>query len=639
MTAPSGEARGVEQYLERYESRDLLRFLTCGSVDDGKSTLIGRLLHDSQMVYDDLLAAARRDTIRHGTTEDEIDFALLVDGLEAEREQGITIDVAYRYFSTPKRIFIIADTPGHEQYTRNMATGASNSDLAIILVDARKGLLDQTRRHAFIASLLGIRHLVVAVNKMDLLGYAEERFEEIRSRFADFAAKLQVTDVDFIPMSALRGENVVRSGESMPWYQGPPLLSFLETVHIAGDRNLIDLRFPVQMVLRPDLDYRGYAGSVASGILRTGDEVMVLPSMRTSRIRRITTFDGDVGEAFSPMAVTVMLEGESDVSRGDMLVHPNNVPQLTREFEAMLVWMAEEPLAIGREYLLKQTTVQVPAIVSDLRYRMNVGTISREQADSLALNEIGRVRVETPRALAIDPYARNKATGAFILIDRLSNVTVAAGMILDREPAESLSARPIAIDAGSNVRTSPGRGIAPAERSTKLGQQPVVVWLTGLPRSGKSSIAYALEGELFKRGKLVAVLDGESLRLGISRDLGFSPRDRAEHVRRAAEIAKMMADLGSIVLAAFVSPTEAERRVAREIIGAGRFVEVYCNAPLEVCEQRDQANLFARARQGEIHNVTGIDAPYEPPLAPDLEIRTAERSVEEAVTEVLRLIL
>jgi bifunctional enzyme CysN/CysC len=344
MTAPAGDVRGVGHSLERYENRDLLRFLTCGSVDDGKSTLIGRLLHDSQMVYDDLLAAARCDTIRHGTTEDEIDFALLVDGLEAEREQGITIDVAYRYFSTPKRIFIIADTPGHEQYTRNMATGASNSDLAIILVDARKGLLDQTRRHAFIASLLGIRHLVVAVNKMDLVGYAEERFEEIRSRFADFAAKLQVTDIDFIPMSALRGENVVHSGESMPWYQGPPLLSFLETVHIAGDRNLIDLRFPVQMVLRPDLDDRGYAGSVASGILRPGDEVMILPSMRSSRIRRITTFDGDVGEAFAPMAVTVMLEGETDVSRGDMLVHPGNVPEMTREFEAMLVWMASKKL-------------------------------------------------------------------------------------------------------------------------------------------------------------------------------------------------------------------------------------------------------------------------------------------------------
>jgi bifunctional enzyme CysN/CysC len=429
---------GIDEYLRVYGQRDLLRLLTCGSVDDGKSTLIGRVLHDAQMVYDDQLAAVRRDTLRHGTTGEEIDFALLMDGLEAEREQGITIDVAYRYFATPRRKFIIADTPGHEQYTRNMATGASTCNLAIILVDARKGVLDQTRRHAFIASLLGIKHLVVAVNKMDLVAYSQARFEEIREEFTGFAAKLQAHDIDFIPLSALLGENVVHRSENMPWYQGSPLLDYLETVHIAGDVNLIDLRLPVQYVLRQSSDFRGYCGTLASGVLRKGQEVLVLPGGVRSRVASITTFDGELDEAFAPMAVTVTLEDEVDVSRGDMFVAVNNVPQLGREIEAMLVWMSQTPLVPGREYLIKQTSVHAPAAVTGLRYRINFNTLHREEATALALNEIGRVRIETPRLLAFDAYTANRGTGAFILIDRISNETLAAGMILARDPADAV---------------------------------------------------------------------------------------------------------------------------------------------------------------------------------------------------------
>ncbi len=477
---------GVEEYLRVYGRRDLLRFLTCGSVDDGKSTLIGRLLHDTQMVYDDQLAAVRRDTLRHGTTGEEIDFALLMDGLEAEREQGITIDVAYRYFATSRRKFIIADTPGHEQYTRNMATGASTCNLAVILVDARKGVLDQTRRHAFIASLLGIRHLVVAVNKMDLVGYSQERFEEIRNEFTGFAAKLQANDIDFIPLSALRGENVVHRAATMPWYQGSPLLDYLETVHIAGDVNLIDLRFPVQYVLRPHLDFRGYCGTIASGVLRVGQEVLVLPSGARSRVARIVSFEGELPEAFAPMAVTVTLEDELDVARGDMFVAVNNVPHLARDVEAMLVWMSQNALAPGREYLLKQTSVQTPAIVTDLRYRINVNTMHREDAAGLALNEIGRARIETPRLLAFDAYAVNRGTGAFILVDRISNETVAAGMILDREAA----------DSAASPRSSAGRLVLLLEGAVEdavaleesLRASGLFVWAYD-PREGTSHIA------------------------------------------------------------------------------------------------------------------------------------------------------
>ena len=435
---PPASTPGFERFLAAYQQRDLLRLLTCGSVDDGKSTLIGRLLHDSHALFDDQMAALEKLSDKHGTTGGDLDFALLLDGLAAEREQGITIDVAYRYFSTARRKFIIADTPGHVQYTRNMATGASNCDLAVILVDARNGVLDQTRRHAFIATLLGIRHLVLAVNKMDLVGYAQEVFERIREQFTDFAARLQVSDVHFIPVSAVEGENVVRKSELMPWYQGASLLGYLETVHIAGDRNLVDLRFPIQLVQRPNAAFRGFAGTVASGILRRGAEILALPSGRRSRVRGIHTFDGEIEEAFPPQSVTVTLEDELDLSRGAMLVAPGNVPHLEHSFEAMLVWMAEEPMRPGAGgYLLKQTSTVAPAAVDELRYRINVSTLHRETADQLALNDIGRVRIESPRLLAFDPYRKNRETGAFILIDRLTNATVAAGTILEREPAET----------------------------------------------------------------------------------------------------------------------------------------------------------------------------------------------------------
>jgi bifunctional enzyme CysN/CysC len=630
-------AAKVDGFLRSYERRELLRFLTCGSVDDGKSTLIGRLLHDSGSVYDDQLAAVRKETARRGNVDDDLDFSLLVDGLEAEREQGITIDVAYRYFSTPKRNFIIADTPGHEQYTRNMATGASNCNLAIILVDGRLGMLPQTRRHAFITSLLGIKHLVVAVNKMDLVDFSQDRFEEIRQDFAEFAAKLQVTHIEFIPLSALKGDNVVSSSDRMPWYHGRPLLDYLETVHIASDLNLIDLRFPVQLVLRPSMEFRGYSGTIVSGVLRRGDEVVVVPSLQRSRISTIVSFDGELEEAFAPMAVTITLADDLDVSRGDMIVHVHNVPELGQDVEAMLVWMSEEPLVVGRELLIKHTTVQAPASVGIVRYRINVNTLHREQTETLTLNEIGRVRIETPRVLAFDAYSQNRLTGAFILIDRISNATVAAGMIMERESADTLQRRGAAPDATMNVRSHGGL-ISAAARAARLDQEPFVIWLTGLPRSGKSSVAYLLEQTLFEVGYVPQVLDGENLRLGVSSDLGFSDVDRTEAVQRAAAIARLSCEAGLIAIVALVSPKERDRRRARELIGVFPFVEIYCSAPLEVCERRDSDGLFARARAGEFHNVTGVGAPYEVPASPDLILQTDVDPVDRNVERVIDLL-
>jgi bifunctional enzyme CysN/CysC len=526
MTAPAHALEPVETFIEQYLRRDMLRLLTCGSVDDGKSTLIGRLLHDSSMIYDDQLQAVRRDSVRHGTTGGEIDLALLVDGLQAEREQGITIDVAYRYFSTPRRKFIIADTPGHEQYTRNMATGASNCDLAVILVDATRGVLNQTRRHSFIAALLGIRHLVLAVNKMDLVGWSEERFQEIREDFTAFAAKLQISDVHFLPLSALRGDNVVHPSGRMPWYSGGPLLPYLESVHIASDRNLIDLRFPVQLVVRPDASFRGYAGTLASGILRRGDEVMVVPSGRRSRVRSVLTLEGDDDQAFSPMPITVTLTDDVDVSRGDMLVHPNNVPRVEQELEAMLVWMSDDALHSGREYVLKQTTVVVPAVVSDVRYRINVNTLHREPCETLELNEIGRVRIETPRRLAFDAYVRNRATGAFILIDRLTNATIAAGMILDRDPAQAVLPH--------TLRTATGDPTA-EEWAMRLGQAPLSIRVTG---RYASAVAAELRTRLFRRGFVFEVLDVAALRHSINADLDRTDGggDLREEARRIGEL-------------------------------------------------------------------------------------------------------
>ena len=536
---------GIEGYLAKYGEREMLKLLTCGSVDDGKSTLIGRLLYDSEQVHDDVLEATTKASDKFGTTGKEVDLALLVDGLQAEREQGITIDVAYRYFATDRRKFVMADTPGHVQYTRNMATGASACDLAVILIDARQGVLEQTHRHSFICSLLGIKHFVIAINKMDLVDYSQERFEEIRATYSDFAARLQVPDIHFIPMSALKGENVVHRGESMPWFQGSPLLDHLETVHVGSDRNLLDLRFPIQNVLRPNLDFRGYAGTLASGVVRVGDKITTLPSGNQSTIKSIETFDGQLKEAFAPMAIVLTLNDEIDISRGDMIASPNNAPALTNGVEAMIVWFDEGPMKPGANYLVKHTSAQTSATVTDLRYRINVATMHRETVPELAMNEVGRIHLDCARPLAIDPYSKNSSTGSFILIDRMTNATVAAGMIVERKIAEdAMKRRTDRHDAGTNVRLQDKRKVSTEQRSERLNQKPFVMWITGLPRSGKSTIAYELERTLFDQQKFVQVLDGEILRLGLNRDLGFNGADRWENQRRAAELARLNMSMG-----------------------------------------------------------------------------------------------
>ena len=632
-------ATDIEAYLVQYERKDLLRFLTCGSVDDGKSTLIGRLLYDSKLIYEDQLEAMKKDSVRHGTTDTEFDPALLTDGLKAEREQGITIDVAYRYFSTAKRKFIIADTPGHEQYTRNMATGASTCDLAIILIDARHGVLTQTRRHSFIASLLGIKHIIVAVNKMDLVNYSQEVFERIVKDYTDFAARLELSDVHFLPMAALSGDNVVNKSEHMPWYTGSPLMHLLEHVYIASDANLIDFRFPVQYVNRPDLDFRGFCGTVASGIVRPGDEVMVFPSRKTSRVKAIHTFEGEVEQAMPPLAVTLTLEDEIDVSRGDMLVHPNNIPLIVTHFEAMLVWMAEEPMQPDRQYFLKQTTTMTPGVITDVRYRINVNTLHREDATQLALNEIGRCVFALEKPIACDPYRKNRASGAFVVIDRLTNNTVGAGMIIDRKPEPAARSDVLVrTQSQAHIRAETGL-IAVADREQALQQHALTVWLTGLSGSGKSSIAGRLEQRLRTEGFHAYRLDGDNLRLGLNRDLAFSEADRAENIRRIAEVARLFNQAGLIVLVPVIAPFQTDRQHAAEIIGADRFFEAYVDTPLEVCEERDVKGLYQKARAGEIPDFTGISSPYEPPPAPALRLTTVGRTVEESADAVFRAIM
>ena len=624
-------ATDIEAYLAQHERKDLLRFLTCGSVDDGKSTLIGRLLYDSKLIYEDQLDAIKKDSQRYGTTDSEFDPALLTDGLKAEREQGITIDVAYRYFSTARRKFIIADTPGHEQYTRNMATGASTCDLAIILIDARHGVLTQTRRHSFIAALLGIKHIIVAVNKMDLVGYSQEVFDAIVADYAAFAARLELGDIRFLPLSALRGDNVVTKSEAMPWYQGATLMYLLEHVHIASDLNLIDFRLPVQYVNRPDANFRGYCGTIAAGIVRPGDEVMVLPSHKTSRVKSILTFEGELDEACSPLAVTLTLEDEIDISRGDLLVHPNNRPLEANSFEAMVVWMAEEPLRPGKHYLIKHATLQTPGMIREVRYRMDINTLHRAAAEQLGLNEIGRCAFELEKRVAFDPYRKNRATGAFIIIDRLSNNTVGAGMIIDRLQT-GLSRSP---DVQIRPETSL---VSSAERETALAQTALTVWLTGLSGSGKSSIARALEKRLHEAGFHVFCLDGDTLRSGLNSDLGFSADNRTENIRRIGEVAGLFNRAGLIVLVPVISPFRDDRRRARETVGSERFFEVYVDTPLDVCEQRDVKGLYRKARAGEIGEFTGISSPYEAPDNPALHMRTVDRSVEECADEVFAAI-
>jgi bifunctional enzyme CysN/CysC len=615
-------------------------------VDDGKSTLIGRLLFDSKQVFRDQLDAIERTSMERG--DGYVDLALLTDGLRAEREQGITIDVAYRYFSTPKRKFIIADTPGHVLYTRNMVTGASTADVAIVLVDARNGVVEQSRRHAFIASLLGVPHLVVCVNKMDLVGYDEDTFERIADDFRDFSAKLEISDVEFIPMSALHGDNVVERSLKMPWYGGPPLLYHLEHVHIASDRNLIDSRFPVQYVLRPrggdgELhDYRGYAGQVAGGILRPGDEVVVLPSGVRSRIERIHRYQDEVEEAWPPMSVALTLADDVDVSRGDMICRPQNRPAVASSLEALVCWMSERPLEPGGRYAIKHTTRSARATVRELRYRIDVNELHRDRAsERLELNEIGRVTLRTSAPLVFDAYRRNRSTGSFVLIDETTNDTVGAGMIIGvAAAAPETTGETGAVERSPNVVWQRGR-LTRDERWGALGRRGATVWITGLPASGKSTIAAALEERLVRLGVPAYLLDGDNLRHGLNGDLGFDHAARVENIRRTAHVARLLADSGAVALVSLVSPYTADRRRARSLheeLGLD-FVETWVNTPLEECERRDPKGFYAKARSGEIESFTGISDPYEPPERPDIEILGAEEdpvAAAERVIEALR---
>ena len=628
-------ADDIEAYLAQHERKEILKFLTCGSVDDGKSTLIGRLLHDSKMIYEDQLDAIRRDSKTTGTQRDGMDLALLVDGLTAEREQGITIDVAYRYFSTSKRKFIIADTPGHEQYTRNMATGASTCDLAVILIDARHGVLPQTRRHTFIARLLGIRHLVAAVNKMDAVDYDEAVFDAIRADYFAFATKLAVDDLHFIPISALYGDNVVEQSPKMPWYQGATLMHLLENVQVAADKDIEHFRMPVQIVNRPDADFRGYSGSVAGGVVRTGDEVAVLPSGRRSTVARIVTMDGDLEEAFAPMAVTLTLADEVDVSRGDVLAAPGGLPHIADRFDAMVVWMADEPLVPGRQYIVKLRARQIVGRAA-VRYRVDVNTLEHEVAARLQLNEIGRVEITLTESVAFDAYDANRDLGSLIFIDRISNVTVGAGMALT--PGGSVAAAAWDRTPHGELHAAVSR-VAAEERAARLGQNPVTVLLTGLAKVGKTAIAQAVERKLFDGGGLATVLDGQSFRLGMSRDLGFTPAERSENIRRAAEAARLVNDAGLICLTSFVAPEEDARERARRAIGADRFLEVYLTAPLTVLKERDEDGLYAAAERGEAPHVPGVTEDFEEPPAPDLTLETDVLSIEacaERIVELLR---
>ncbi|MGN6143573.1 MAG: sulfate adenylyltransferase subunit CysN [Mesorhizobium sp.] len=617
----TGAAAGtdsVRDYLLAQEKKSLLRFLTCGSVDDGKSTLIGRLLSDTRQIFEDQLAALERDSRKHGTTGEEVDFALLVDGLEAEREQGITIDVAYRFFATPKRKFIVADTPGHEQYTRNMATGASTADLAIVLVDARQGVLRQTRRHSIIASLLGIRHIVVAVNKIDLVDFDEAVFAKIVEDYRAFAADLGFKSIVPIPLSARYGDNVTARSPHMNWYAGPTLIGHLETVAVEDEALALPFRFPVQYVNRPNLDFRGFAGTIASGSVAEGDEIVVAKSGTSARVKRIVTRDGDLREAVAGQAVTLVLDEEIEVSRGNMLVAAAARPQVADQFAANIVWFDEQALLPGRSYILRTATDQASATVSELKHRLNVNDFAHEAAKSLAMNEVGVVSIATRAPIVFDPFAQNRATGAFILVDRITNATVGAGMILHPlRRAENIHWQ--SLDVGKRARAD------------MKNQRPAVLWFTGLSGSGKSTIANLLEKKLHATGRHTYLLDGDNVRHGLNRDLGFTDADRVENIRRVAEVAKLMADAGLIVIVSFISPFKAERRMARELMVGGEFVEVFVDTPFEECARRDPKGLYARALKGEIRNFTGVDSPYEAPENPEVRLKTLGRTPEDMV--------
>ena len=612
----------IDAYLKTHENKSLLRFITCGSVDDGKSTLIGRLLYETKMIFEDQLTALEQDSKKVGTQGENIDFALLVDGLAAEREQGITIDVAYRFFATEHRKFIVADTPGHEQYTRNMATGASTADLAVLLIDARQGVLTQTKRHAFIASQLGVRHIVLAVNKMDLVDYSENVFNEIVEDFKAFAAQLDIPNLHAIPVSALVGDNVVDGSRFMPWYEGPSLLGYLEGVDVEAEETSLPFRMPVQWVNRPDLDFRGYAGRIAGGIIRPGDDIRVLPSGKQSKIARIVTMDSDLDEAVSGQSVTLTLTDEIDISRGDVIATSETPPEISDQFDTTIIWLSEEPMLPGRSYRMKTSSRLVSATVNAPKHKTDVNTLQKLPAKTLQLNEIGNCTLAVDRPIAFDSYAENRQTGSFILIDRMTNNTVGMGMInFPLRRAANIHWQNLDINKAANAE--------------QKGQNPAVLWFTGLSGSGKSTIANEVQRRLYATGRHSFILDGDNVRHGLNRDLGFTDADRVENIRRVAEVSKLMVEAGLITLVSFISPFRAERELARNLMEEGEFIEIFVNTPLSVAETRDPKGLYKKARAGNLKNFTGIDSPYEAPENPEIEINTAEMSVEDAAERVI----
>ena len=616
----------VAAYLQQHETKGLLRFITCGSVDDGKSTLIGRLLHDTKLLLDDQVSALEADSRKHGTQNGEIDFALLVDGLAAEREQGITIDVAYRFFGTDRRKFIVADCPGHEQYTRNMATGASTADLAVVLVDARKGLLTQTRRHSYIVKLLGIKRVLLAVNKMDLVGFDQAVFEGIAGHYRTLAAQLGIAHVDCIPLSALRGDNMVTRSAAMPWYHGPALLEHLETVPVEGSSAHAAFRMPVQWVCRPNQDFRGFAGTVAAGKVAPGDAVVVLPSGRRSSVARVVTADGDLAQAVEGQAVTLTLADEIDASRGDVIAAVSDVPEVADQFAAHLLWMGDAPLLPGRPYLLKVGARTVGASITEIKHKVDVNTQDALAAKHLELNEVAVCNLHLDQPIAFAPYADNKVLGGFILIDRQSNATVAAGTL------------DFALRRAGNIHWQ-HLDVDKAARARSKHQSPRCLWFTGLSGAGKSTIANLVDKKLLAMGRHAYVLDGDNVRHGLNKDLGFTDEDRVENIRRVAEVAKLMVDAGLIVLVSFISPFRAERDMARSLFDAGEFLEVFVDTPLAEAERRDVKGLYAKARRGELRNFTGIDSPFEAPLTPELHLRTDAADPVALADEVVTALL
>ena len=626
-TPEAAIAQDIEGYLARHRDKELLRFITCGSVDDGKSTLIGRLLYDSKMIFDDQLSALEADSRRVGTQGQAIDFALLVDGLAAEREQGITIDVAYRFFTTERRKFIVADCPGHEQYTRNMVTGASTADLAVILIDARKGVLVQTRRHSYLCHLLGIRHFVLAVNKMDLVDYSQARFDEIVADYAGFAGSIGIDSFTAIPISGFKGDNVTEPSANTPWYAGPVLIDHLETVSLERDaQQTAPLRLPVQWVNRPNLDFRGFAGQIASGTVQPGDAVRVLPSGRTTTVARVVATGGDRAEAVAGESITLTFADEIDCSRGDVIAAADAPPEVADQFEATLVWMDDQPLLPGRGYWLKLGTQTVSATIQQPKYSINVNTLEHLAAKTLELNAIGVAELATDKPIVFEPYAQSKVLGGFILIDKLTNRTVAAGML-------NFSLR-----RAQNVHWQP-TDITRADHAALKNQKPRVLWFTGLSGSGKSTIANAVEKRLNLMNRHTFLLDGDNVRHGLNKDLGFTEADRIENIRRVGEVAKLMADAGLIVLTAFISPFRAERDMVRAMLPEGEFIEIFVDTPLAVAEARDVKGLYKKARSGALKNFTGVDSPYEPPEHPEIRVNTVEMTVEEAADAIIRAIM